>query len=297
MASSATAADAAAIASIWLSEGEAVASRAHDALRVGRNQSLSLCEMVMFSDHVRKACRSLILDGKVPTPGISLSEKLGFVGYRFFEDGGTWVWMKGSEVSDKASDSFEQAVQAADHHFKTGEGVLSNAGSSLYDWLNDISSIAHTHWAWVDRMGWHGNEPLSYVGLIASEVGEAVEALDQEGLYSEAFQKELSDIVLRALDLAVSQKASLRSLKPEVALWVKACPARESVCSDLAGLMPIIGRLANAFRSEDGDFNTPLRNLIVATAVIARRNGIDLEDVIVKKIHENRLRGTRGRRC
>lgn len=59
-----------------------------------------------------------------------------------------------------------------------------------------IAEVAKKQWKWVERMGWHNKQPLEYVALIASEVGEvANECRGEEP--TDSLGEELADIILR----------------------------------------------------------------------------------------------------
>ena len=72
----------------------------------------------------------------------------------------------------------------------------------------EINAVAQRHHKWVDEMGWHNKTVLENLALVASEVGEAVN--ECRGAEPTAqFGEELADIVLRVMDLAVSQGVDL----------------------------------------------------------------------------------------
>jgi len=64
-----------------------------------------------------------------------------------------------------------------------------------------LNDIAEKQWAWVERMGWHNKQPLEYVALIASEIGEVANEFRGEAPTA-ALGEELADVVLRCLDMA-----------------------------------------------------------------------------------------------
>jgi len=64
--------------------------------------------------------------------------------------------------------------------------------------LKDLAVLQHD---WVERMNWHNKLPLEYLGLIASEIGEAVNECRGEEP-TESFGEELADIILRTMDCA-----------------------------------------------------------------------------------------------
>lgn len=72
-----------------------------------------------------------------------------------------------------------------------------------------INAIARKQWEWVERMDWHNDKrPLEYVGLIASEVGEAANECRMAEPTKE-FGEELADIILRTLDAAVAHNVDI----------------------------------------------------------------------------------------
>ena len=67
-----------------------------------------------------------------------------------------------------------------------------------------INDIAHKHWAWIEKVGWHNKSELEYLALIASEVGELIQACRL--IQSQAKRAdEVADILLRVMDFAVMQ--------------------------------------------------------------------------------------------
>ena len=72
----------------------------------------------------------------------------------------------------------------------------------------NLNAVGYTHWLWVEEMGWHNTSILEQLALVASEVGEAVnECRGQEINYE--FAEELSDIVLRVMDIAENNNIDL----------------------------------------------------------------------------------------
>lgn len=65
----------------------------------------------------------------------------------------------------------------------------------------NIKELAELQWKWVEKMEWHNKRPLEYCGLIASEVGEAVNECRGEEP-TEKLGSELADIILRTIDFA-----------------------------------------------------------------------------------------------
>ena len=78
-----------------------------------------------------------------------------------------------------------------------------------------LNEIAEKHHHWVDHMGWHNKTVLESLALIASEVGEAINECRGEEP-TEKLGAELSDIILRTLDLMIS-----RGIDPEAAVLAK----------------------------------------------------------------------------
>ncbi len=69
----------------------------------------------------------------------------------------------------------------------------------------NINEIALQQWNWVEDMGWHKDKrPLEYLGLIASEVGEAVNEC-RGNKPTDKLGSELADIILRTIDFAEEQ--------------------------------------------------------------------------------------------
>jgi len=64
-----------------------------------------------------------------------------------------------------------------------------------------LNTLAARQWDWVDRMGWHNKQPLEYVALIASEIGEVANEC-RGSAPTGRLGEELADIILRTLDMA-----------------------------------------------------------------------------------------------
>lgn len=78
----------------------------------------------------------------------------------------------------------------------------TNTGGLIVSYQKDLNDLAQDQWKWVESMNWHGDKrPLEYLGLIASEVGEAVNECRGEKP-TERLGEELADIILRTLDMA-----------------------------------------------------------------------------------------------
>lgn len=67
--------------------------------------------------------------------------------------------------------------------------------------INEIAAKQHD---WVERMGWHNKTTLEALALIGSEVGEAVNECRGDRP-TEKLGEELADIILRTLDLSVTE--------------------------------------------------------------------------------------------
>lgn len=65
----------------------------------------------------------------------------------------------------------------------------------------DLNDIAYDQWQWVEDMGWHNKQPLEYVALIASEIGEVANECRGEKP-TDRLGEELADVILRTLDMA-----------------------------------------------------------------------------------------------
>lgn len=73
-----------------------------------------------------------------------------------------------------------------------------------------LKYITDTHFAWVERMGWHNKTPLEQVALIASEVGEVANECRGEKP-TELLGEELADIILRTVDMAKVEGVDLEA--------------------------------------------------------------------------------------
>lgn len=156
-----------------------------------------------------------------------------------------------------------------------------------------LNELAEKHYAWVERMGWHNKSTLESFALIASEVGEAIEAL----LYckgNEAVGEELADIVLRIADLAVETGRDLD------ALVAAASPERNTLYAseELGEIMVDVAHGINACRKDTlgEDFDRALGSIVARVMEFADRQEIDFKAAILAKMSLNTVRGTRGRR-
>ena len=156
-----------------------------------------------------------------------------------------------------------------------------------------LNELAETNYAWVERMGWHNKSTLECFALIASEVGEAIEAL----LYckgNEAIGEELADIILRVSDLAVDTGRDIDKLAEE------ASPERNTLYAseELGEIMVDVAHGINACRNGalGEDFDRALGAIVVRVMEFADRQEIDLKAAIQAKMDLNAMRGTRGRR-
>ena len=158
----------------------------------------------------------------------------------------------------------------------------------------DLEAIAPAHHAWVDSCGWHNITTLESVGLIGSEIGEAAaEAL--QGVPTDHFAEELSDIVLRILDLAVTLGIMHKSLlaSDDVRWETTTLPAQ------MCELMKEFALWTNSARKDslDETFTHGMSKVLSRTVSLADNwcgAGV-LADALSLKIEKNRLRGTRGR--
>ena len=84
-----------------------------------------------------------------------------------------------------------------------------------------LTQIAQNHWDWVEKMGWHNKTVLESLALIASEVGESVNECRGEQP-TPLLGGELADIILRVIDLSVSQNIDIeREVLAKMALNVQ----------------------------------------------------------------------------
>lgn len=65
----------------------------------------------------------------------------------------------------------------------------------------DIVELANKQWNWCEKVGWHNKDPLEYIALIASEIGEAANEC-RDDIPTDKLGEELADIILRTLDMA-----------------------------------------------------------------------------------------------
>jgi NTP pyrophosphatase (non-canonical NTP hydrolase) len=156
----------------------------------------------------------------------------------------------------------------------------------------NLNQIADTHFAWVERMGWHNKTVLEAIALIASEVGEAA-AECLEGAPTEAFGEELADIALRTVDLAKWQGVTLSDVvDTSQVTW-----HGKTLLEQFADVLVDLARWVNTARSAtlSPEFGALTGRILSRVLVLAEQNGVDLEAQILRKMAINEQRGTRGR--
>lgn len=87
-------------------------------------------------------------------------------------------------------------------------GIVDQANNGDFSYLrnccNYLHGLALFQWHTVELNGWHNKNPLEYLALIASEVGEAVNEC-RGATPTDKLGEELADIICRVLDFAHHQ--------------------------------------------------------------------------------------------
>lgn len=184
------------------------------------------------------------------------------------------VVVSGSEVIDEVS------VEAGSMRMKIGA------------WR----AIAPRHCDWVEAMGWHKKTPLEAMGLIASEVGEAKEAMI-EGHGEDMVGEEIADIALRVGDFAVWRGIDIEAAVAN-AVCLSAHPhydATPNGCLD--ALFIATCKTMNICRGEQDDERLPayVGEIIRRLEQLALMTGVDLAAATSAKVSKNLARGNRGR--
>lgn len=157
------------------------------------------------------------------------------------------------------------------------------------------NQLAKTHYDWIEQMGWHNSSVLEALGLIASEVGEAIEESFDEKL-TEAFAFELADIVLRTADLAVRLGKDFEQVMDFSGMPVPKWRSH-STAEDLAELMVEVAKWINTARKSELDesFDAAMKRVMQGVTLIAEITEVDLHKTLELKIGKNLLRGSNGR--
>ena len=158
------------------------------------------------------------------------------------------------------------------------------------------NTVAQRHYDWVEAMGWHNKTVLEALALIGSEIGEVAGEIDDEGRVNTSFGEELADIVLRTLDLALTEHVDIDTWlgMVTVPMNVSAQPVHVQLC----GLMQTFGHWVNSARAErtGADFAQALAQTLARVKALAESQHVDLAAEVERKILKNLERGTRGRR-
>ena len=182
-----------------------------------------------------------------------------------------------------------------------------------------IKETTIIHSAWVGAMGWHDKRMLEYLGLIASEIGEAADEAPGNQI-TDKFGSEVIDIVLRVIDcaymhgvnlLAESQlllgnpktsldreSLSFSDLAHFAAMSTSFGPRpEETVREQLLAMMPDLARAMNDCRGAtlSSTFGMHLTKVFLGALQLAHRYGINVDATIQAKIEKNALKGNRGR--
>lgn len=158
--------------------------------------------------------------------------------------------------------------------------------------LQELNEIAARHSVWVEAMGWHNKTVLESLALIASEIGEASDEVEQ-GRPTAAFGEELADVILRTADLAWTESVDLDDAVARAEVTWRGNTIEE----DFADLYVELGKWVNTARVAvlGCDFATVMGVIVRRVLEIAERRGINLAEEVVRKMEINLKRGTRGR--
>jgi NTP pyrophosphatase (non-canonical NTP hydrolase) len=162
----------------------------------------------------------------------------------------------------------------------------------------ELNEIAKQHSAWVARMGWHNKTVLESIALIASEIGEAAAEVDANRRPTAAFGEELADIVLRTMDLSVTEGVDLDAEVAAADVKWRGTGLEGSIEEDFADVYVDIGKWVNTVRgdAQGPEFGRRMGVIVRRVLEIAERNDINLANEVVRKMTINAERGTRGRR-
>lgn len=156
-----------------------------------------------------------------------------------------------------------------------------------------FNNIAVRHFEWVAAMGWHNKTVLESLALIASEIGEALVECDG-ARPSPAFGEELTDIVLRTVDLARWQGYDIDHRIPTLSLgWKDKTPQ-----GALSAITVDLSKAVNACRGAEPlpVLADHLCRILMRVESICQWQGIDLQAEVERKMAINLKNGTRGRR-
>ena len=175
-----------------------------------------------------------------------------------------------------------------------------------------LNKIAEEQADWITEMGWARNLPMEDIGLIGSEVGEAINECRGDTLGT-GLAEELADIVLRTLGLAHRSGIDIdHSLRNEVGVgeqcavqaYADFLSGRDLYAvrteSPLQALSPILIPVGSAVhRLEIGlsvdEIAPHLAEIIIRTLVAANALGVDLDRAIAAKMQKNFANGSRSR--
>jgi len=157
---------------------------------------------------------------------------------------------------------------------------------------SNLNNLAARHFDWVERMGWHKTSVLECLGLICSEVGETADEAFGVAPTPE-YCEELSDILLRTFDLAHGEGVDLGAVVASATVRWRSTTRVE----ELSELMVDIGKCVNTARAATlgAAFGESLGVIVKRVIEIAKRNGVDIEKELLRKMALNEQRGTRGR--
>ena len=161
---------------------------------------------------------------------------------------------------------------------------------------NNIKDIQSQHTAWVESMGWHNKQPLEYLALIGSEVGEAVNEC-RGSTPSDTLGSELADIILRVLDFASTQGFDIgsvdnfrgRSFKDVQASYTDIDPANMLPLEHLASVIYAVGKAIRECKSATASDKLKHALLVIFIMVLdfANTQGICMDTEISKKMEVN----------
>ena len=164
--------------------------------------------------------------------------------------------------------------------------------------------IALRHHQWIEDMGWHKASPLESLGLIASEISEAMAELqmlsNNTWTPTGAFSEELADIALRTFDLLQSHDVHTPYDQIMAQAVRDSAPAQRETfpLQPLMDVVVALGPWINAARTRQNvppEFFQHGQHFLYQVQRAAIVYNIDLFKVMSEKIEKNRKRGSRNR--
>lgn len=168
--------------------------------------------------------------------------------------------------------------------------------------MTELHQMALAHHQWIEDMGWHNKTTLATLGLIATEIGEAINECRGEEP-SRHFAEEVADIVLRIMDLDISMPLGI--FRDDLSTSIHHESMRlEAMREDpeqthIDYLTPLYALLGDAIRGSmsgrqaQSSLYAPLKRIVAFCFAITHDH--DLMGAITQKMNKNLARGTRGR--